>query len=115
MERDLLAEYGGSARFVHSVRAVNELYPNVVIELFLDIFLSDSRRLRLQENLVQTPDGLTMSGRVDYLVGGLERPDDRARSWRSCGAPRAGCTATWWSPTPPAAGSPCCPRPRSPR
>ncbi|MDP9208907.1 MAG: hypothetical protein M3O65_10515, partial [Actinomycetota bacterium] len=55
---------------------VNELYPNLVIELFLDIFLSDSRRLRLQENLVQTPDGFTMSGRVDYLVGGLERPDD---------------------------------------
>lgn len=69
VERDLLAEYGGADRFVESVRAVNELYPNLVIDLFLDVFLSDSRRLRLQENLVQTPDGYTMAGRVDYLVG----------------------------------------------
>jgi hypothetical protein len=69
MARDLLAEYGGADRFVESVRAVNELYPDGVIELFLDVFLSDSRRLRLQENLVQTPDGYTMAGRVDYLVG----------------------------------------------
>lgn len=71
MERDLIAEYGGTERFVESVRAVNELYPDVVIDLFLDVFRSDSRRLRLQENLVQTPDGYTMAGRVDYLVGEL--------------------------------------------
>ncbi len=78
---DLLVDYGGTDRFVHSVRTVNELYPNLVIDLFLDVFLSDRRRLRLQENLVATLDGYRMAGRVDYLIGG-ERPT------RNSGAPR---------------------------
>lgn len=79
---DLLGRYGGTDRFVRSVGAVNELYPNLVIDLFLDVFLSDRRRLRLQENLVATPDGSRMAGRVDYLIGG-ERPTGNS------GAPRA--------------------------